>query len=294
MKKLIVFPVIISVAATIVAQDISVNKLPYKMEEMTTPQLKIAIDRSAGTCVIPMGILEKHGPHLPVGTDLILTREVAFRAAEKEYVIIFPPYYFGMIYVGMHQLGAISYSNELIWNLLQETCDELSRNGIKKIILLSGHGGNTEFLQYFCLSQLSKPRDYVVVLFQQGTDPDVSKEINSIKKTKGMDHAGEDETSMFAYVRPDYNNFELAKSESGADLGRTKDLPFGFTGIWWFARFPYQYAGDGSKANRHLGELKVNLEVDQLTKLIRFLKKDNTIKQLQDQFYKQAQNPPEK
>lgn len=39
-----------------------------KWEELTTPDFKIAVEKSAKTCVIPYGIVEKHGPHLPLGT----------------------------------------------------------------------------------------------------------------------------------------------------------------------------------------------------------------------------------
>lgn len=70
------------------------QNLPVKMEEMTAPQYVKAVDQSNATCIIPIGVLEKHGPHLPLGTDLIDVREVVLRAAAKEYAIVFPPYYF--------------------------------------------------------------------------------------------------------------------------------------------------------------------------------------------------------
>ena len=123
---------------------------------------------AGGVCVIPLGIIEKHGPHLPLGSDLFESREIAFQAAAKEYAIVFPPYFTGQIFEARHQPGTISYSNDLMWKMLEETCRELSRNGLKKIILMNGHGGNTSFLQYFCQSQLAGPKDYIVVLFQSG------------------------------------------------------------------------------------------------------------------------------
>lgn len=294
MKKLFILLSFIFMTVILLAQQSAKMNMSYKMEELSSPQFVKAIEQAGGVCVIPLGIIEKHGPHLPLGTDLIVARETAFRAAEKEYVIIFPQYYVGQIFEAKHQPGTIAYSNEIMWKMLEETCNELSRNGLKKIILLNGHGGNNNFLEYFCQSQLMSPKDYIVVLFQPGSDPEINKEIRSIKKTKVDGHAGEEETSMFYYIRPDFDNIGAAKNESGADQGRLKQMPYGFTGIWWYAKFPNHYAGDGSQANKRLGELKVNLEVAQLTELIRFLKKDNTVQQLQDQFYKKAQNPTEK
>jgi creatinine amidohydrolase len=294
MKKLFVLFPIMFMTCLLVAQQGTQSTISFKMEELSSPQYVRAVVQAGNVCVVPLGIIEKHGPHLPIGTDLIVAREIAFRAAEKEYVLIFPPYYVGQIFEAKHQPGTIAYSNELMWKMLEETCNELSRNGIKKIILLNGHGGNNSFLTYFCQSQLMSPKDYVVVLFQTGTDPVADKEIRSLKKTKTDGHAGEEETSMFLFVRPDFNNIDAAKNESGDDQARLSKMPFGYTGIWWYAKFPNHYAGDGSQADKRLGELEVNKSVTQLTELIRFLKKDNTVRQLQDQFFKKAQNPLEK
>jgi hypothetical protein len=130
-------------------------KLPVKCEELTSPEFAQAVELSGSVCILPIGILEKHGPHLPLGTDMMDAREVALRAAKQEYSIVFPEYYFGQIYEAKHQPGTIAYSAELVWNLLQETCDELARNGLKKIIIVNGHGGNRFFLNYFCLAQLA-------------------------------------------------------------------------------------------------------------------------------------------
>ena len=77
--------------------------------------------------------------------------------------------------------------------MLDETCNELSKNGLKKIILLSGYGGNPRFLTFFMETQLAKQRDYVVVLFSRGedTDPERTKELKTLKKTTHDGHAGE-------------------------------------------------------------------------------------------------------
>ena len=76
----------------ILAQEASTSAdtLPIFYEELTAPEFVQAVIKSESTCVIPLGILEKHGPHLPLGTDLIDCREVARRAAEREYTIIYP------------------------------------------------------------------------------------------------------------------------------------------------------------------------------------------------------------
>jgi len=227
----------------------------------------------------------------PSGTDLFEAREVAFTAAKKEYAVVFPPYFTGQIFEAKHQPGAMAYSTDLMWKTLDETCAELSRNGLKKIILLNGHGGNNSFVQFFCQSQLATPKDYIVVLFQPSLEESSQKAINTLKKTKYDGHAGEEETSMMYFIRPDLVHGEIAKSQSGEDQARLKDLPFGYTGIWWYARFPNHYAGDGSQYSRELGELLIKSDADQLAELISYLKKDNSIETLTKEFNSKAIAP---
>ncbi|MGE5621139.1 MAG: creatininase family protein [archaeon] len=265
--------------------------LSTKYEELTSPDFKKAVELSEKTCIIPMGILEKHGPHLPLGTDMLDAREIVSRAAQKEYTIIFPQYYFGQIFEAKHQPGTIAYSSSLVWNLLQETCDELSRNGIKKIILVNGHGGNTYFLRYFCQAQLEKRKDYAVILFTPADNPEVAEKIKKLRRTSNDGHAGETETSEMLVTNSSLVHLDAAKSQNGDDQKRLKDLPDSFSGIWWYARFPNHYAGDGSYASKEIGELLVNNEVEQLTKLIRNVKKNNNILELQKQFFDEAENP---
>ncbi len=294
MKKLKIILPALFLTVVLMAQQTSQISLPFKMEDLTSPKFAKAVDLAGGVCVIPLGIIEKHGPHLPLGTDLYEAREVAFHAAEKEYAVVFPPYFVGQIFEAKHQPGAMAYSTELMWKMLEETCKELSRNGLKKIILLNGHGGNTSFLQYFCQAQLAKQEDFIVVMFQPGNDPENQKEIKSLKKAKLDGHAGEEETSMMYYINPALVDQEALKNESGLDQGRLSKLPFGYTGIWWYAKYPNHFASDINTPNKRLGELLITSDANQLAELIKYLKKDNTIEQLQDEFFKRAKNPIQK
>src|SRR5678810_893004 len=118
------------------------QKLSVHWEELTAADFTKGIQKSGGTCMLPFGILEKHGPHLPLGTDLLDVRYAALHAAAEEYAVVFPEYYFGQIFEARHEPGTIAYSRELQLQLLQETTNEMSRNGCKKVIIVNGHGGN--------------------------------------------------------------------------------------------------------------------------------------------------------
>ncbi len=107
-------------------------KLSVHWEELTAAEFRSAIEQSKGTCLLPFGILEKHGPHLPIGTDLLKVRFVVLQAAEQEYAVVFPEYYFGQIFEAQHEPGTVAYSTHLQLDLLQETTDEMARNAARR------------------------------------------------------------------------------------------------------------------------------------------------------------------
>ena len=275
----------------LLSQDSGNEKLAYKWNELTAPDFVKALELSDGICLLPAGIMEKHGPHLPLSTDLILSREIASRAAELEYALVFPEFYFGQIYEAKHQPGTVAYSTELVWKMLEESCEEMSRNGIKKIIIVNGHGGNNNLFSYFCQAQLAKRKDYTVVFFQPN-DRELDAEVSKLRKTDYGGHADEEETSMMYAVRPDLVHAEHASSQSGRDQERL-NIPQGYTGIWWYASFPNHYAGDGSNPNNTIGEMIFKSRAEQLAELIKFLKEDDSASKLQQKFYEQAENPLE-
>jgi len=264
------------------------NKLSVHWEELTAGDFRDAIHQSQGTCLLPFGIIEKHGPHLPLGTDLINVRYAALHAAEQEYAVVFPEYYFGQIFEAQQQPGTVSYSAHLQMELLQETTDEMSRNGCKKIVIVNGHGGNNSFLPYFAQSQLAKPRDYVVYILGLVEPPSTG---GPHRKTSMDMHAGEDETSDVLVSRPDLVHLDRAGTESGADLARQKLPDSLYTGIWWYARFPNHYAGDASPANRELGEFEMKNWIDTIVKDIRAVKADQSTLQIQNEYFEKISHP---
>jgi creatinine amidohydrolase len=267
------------------------QKLPVKMEEMTALEFKDAVAKSNATCVIPIGVLEKHSTHLPLGTDLIDVREVSLRAAEKEYAIVFPPYIFSQIFEARHQPGTISYSAELIMEILKETCDELGRNGIKKIVLVNGHGGNNSFLPFFTQTQLASKKDYAVILFEPGPrSAEVNAEIKKLMKPGPDGHAGQTETSRMMVINPALVHMDKVGLQSGENLNRITNLQ-GNTSIWWYARYPNHYAGEASSSSKELGKLLIDDEVDQVAKFLKQVKENESVIKLQDMFYKDAENP---
>ena len=277
-------------ASTAAAQPPAAQgRLSVHWEELTAADFRDAITRAQGTCLLPFGIMEKHGPHLPLGNDLLNVRYAALHGAEQEYAVVFPEYYFGQIFEAKHEPGTVAYSRGLQLQLLQETTDEMARNGCKKIVIVNGHGGNNSLLPYFAQSQLEAPHDYVV--YVQGLARSGPGEPKHKSNPATDMHAGESETSMSMVARPDLVHLDRATKESGADQGRVK-LPDGlYTGIWWYARFPNHYAGEGAVASRELGEFETKTWIDAIVQTIRAVKADQESLRLQNEFYERSKSP---
>src|ERR1700719_308270 len=165
----------------------------------------------------------------------------------------------------------------------------MARKGCKKIVIVNGHGANNHLLPFFAQSQLAAPHDYVVYVFQNPSYPAGRPQLHS----RNDQHAGESETSHTMVSRPDLVHLDRASSESGADQNRL-DLPSGvYTGIWWYAKFPEHYAGDGSAATKELGEFDMKAWADSVANAIRSIKADQVSARLQEEFYRKSLMPSE-
>jgi creatinine amidohydrolase len=192
-------------ALLLLCASVPAQELPSRWDELTAGDWPRAQERAAYTCVLPIGILEKHGPHLPMGSDLIHVRELAARAARQEYAVVFPDFYFGQIYEAQHTPGTFALPSRVVWDLLEATVEEIARNGFKKIVIVNGHGGNPDLLRFFVQSQLERRRDYVVYFFTPAWDEEFERKQKALRKSDlATDmHAGESESYSLLFLRPD-------------------------------------------------------------------------------------------
>jgi creatinine amidohydrolase len=272
-------------AGMAMAQDI-----PARWDELTASDWNLALQKSAGTAILPIGILEKHGPQGPIGSDLIRAREWAARVVKQEYAVVFPDYFYGQIYEARHQPGTFALPSKLVWELLDATCEEIARNGFKKILIINTHGGNPNMLRFFAQAQLEKRRDYVVYFYDPAPDPALTEKLNKMRKSDPAtdQHGGERETSELLYLRPELVKQDRSKSESGENQKRLS-LPDLYTGIWWYASYPNHYAGDGSVATKEFGQLITDTRVESIVKALRTVKADTKTPALQKEFFDRVQ-----
>jgi creatinine amidohydrolase len=258
-----------------------------RWEELTGDLFPQAVKEADGVCLLPLSCLERHGHHLPVGTDMFIGHELCERAAKLEPVVVFPDFFYTQILEARHYPGCIGIEPELTIRLLENVCREIARNGLQKIVIVNSHGGNDHLIHYFAQIQLASRRDYVVYVAQPAyVTEDAS--VSAQWETEVDGHAGERETSMILAIYPELVKKEALPADGeGMPLERLKPLRDLGTdmGIWWYADYPTHYCGDGRAASAEKGERWFADRAEALAKIIRAIKKDTETKRLQDEFF---------
>ncbi|MBI3832538.1 MAG: creatininase family protein [Planctomycetes bacterium] len=258
-------------------------------EDLTAKDFPRAVKQSAGVCVLPLGVMEKHGDHLPVGTDLLAVRAVCERAAKLEPAVVFPHYYFTQIAEAKHAHGTVALPPWLIWELLEATCDEIHRNGFTKILLVNGHGGNNAFLPHFAIAALDRARDYTLYMA-----PHLKTRARLIREIFGTPldgHAGKAETSEILAARPASVRMRNFKKPP-AKLNRLAHLGEIHTGMFWYADFPEHFAGNPAGADEKKGRELIEKLAAALAQDIRTVKKDRTAPRLQKEYQRRVLTGP--
>ena len=269
--------------------------MKVKWEELSVEEFKKGIFDAEGVVLVPIGCIEKHGSHLPLGTDIILAREISLKASEIEDVMVFPFMPFGIVGEVKHKLGTISLSSQLIYSLLEELCDELSRNGFNKIIFVDGHGGNQNFLKYFMQSRLEQKHPYITYYFDLGAKDgqfwqEYQKEFGRVCESG---HGCEFETSSLIEVNSSLVNMQRINPEETISLRRLDHIQEAtlYTGISWYADYPNHIAGDPSNADITRGKWINERNIKRLVNAIRVVKKDQEAMKLLDEYYDKHLKP---
>ncbi|ASJ03430.1 amidase [Thermococcus profundus] len=174
-----------------------------RMEDLTWPEF----DRIKGkvkAVILPVGSVEAHGRHLPLGTDVFAPLELARRVEEKvkekgSEVLVLPPVWYGHSFVLNTYPGTINVRPESLRMYVGDILSELAAEGFERIVLLNGHGGNIYPLIEAAEDVAELYPDLEVFLINWWMD--FREEILSVCSSQG--HAGEDETSVVLAIRED-------------------------------------------------------------------------------------------
>ncbi len=256
-----------------------------KWEDLTAPDFAKAVKETGGVCVLAVGCVEKHFDHLPLGTDFLNGHKICVLAADKEQAVVFPPYYFGQIHEARCFPGTVAIPPMLTLELLLAVCDEIARNGFRKIIIYNAHGGNTHLLNYLCQAALGERKPYAIYLPDRIYPEERAKAFQALLQTDLHRHACECETSISLANHPHLVKMEYLAGRKTEALRRAAAIPSSrFTGRW-YTDYPDHYAGDATVANAEKGEKLRQLIVDSLADYIRAVRNDEVVLELLGEFY---------
>ena len=168
-------------------------------ERMSSPEIEQAQGDANGVVIIPIGAIEVHGPHLPVGTDSIETYEIGLRAAEQVGVVLTPLVWIGNSRSFMDFPGTISVDPETLLAYTRDIAISLIQQGFDKLVLLDGHGGNYGILDLL-IEEIHLEFEVLICHVR-------AWELATIPKPDGVPdydgHGGSSETAVMRVLTPD-------------------------------------------------------------------------------------------
>jgi len=176
------------------------NYLPH----MTWPEVEAYLERS-DMVILPVGSVEQHGLHLPLGTDYLNGVERAKLIAQRTDVMVAPILLPGQSPYHMDFPGTITLSAETIQRVYVEAAQSLMRHGFKRFLILNAHGGNRAICQ-FIVDRINQETKGIAVDLGSAAGPFLqgpSARGQEPGEPRRFDrHAGVGETSGSLYLTP--------------------------------------------------------------------------------------------
>lgn len=155
------------------------------------------------TILIPLGSVEQHAMHLPLGTDSFLAQAIAEDVAKETDTLIAPPIWTGWAPHHMAYKGTITLKPETLTSIVEDTCNSLIYHGFEKIILINGHReANLPPIKIGMTKVRNKTGAFLCIADPFYINAEKGKELSEVDPG-GIGHAEELEASQMYYLLPD-------------------------------------------------------------------------------------------
>jgi len=257
----------------------------YMWETLKWPEITERL-KIVDTAILPCGAIEQHGPHLPVDVDyydaFYLAKKVA-EACQEPRPFVIPPIAYGVSYHHSEFKGTICVSNNALSALVYDIGMSLAHNGIKKLVILNGHGDNKPTLEY--AAQMINRDSKIFVCVETGETSDV--DLYDLIQTHNDIHAGEIETSTSLALRP-----ELVDMDKAVDATLNLNNEFlDFTserGVSWYAHTKKLsetgVMGNASAATKEKGVIMWEIMIRKLTEFVETIKNTSSDELYQNRY----------
>jgi len=238
--------------------------MPY-WNELTKNRFTKALEQT-NVAVLITGALEAHGNHCPLGTDNILPEHLGKCVAEKTKALVLPTIPFGDSWYFNLYRGTISIEPSTLIDFYASVMKGIFKHGIRYIIALNGHGGNSAHLSTAAKKATMKGERVVVIVDWWR---DLAKKAREICLETPEGHAAEDETSEMLFVQPHLVDMSDAKA------ARVKTRFRIVSAQYRQDLFPSAVYGDPTLASEEKGKLIMEQAEEELLKLVAELEKGN-------------------
>jgi creatinine amidohydrolase/Fe(II)-dependent formamide hydrolase-like protein len=251
----------------------SSDRVYHHLGELTWPEAEKRF-KEVDVALLPVGSIEQHGPHLPLDTDAFDAEYLALKVAEgctdpKPLVLPLIPY--GVSYHHEDFAGTITISPNTLSQLVYEIGMSAVHHGVKKLVIINGHGGNGPALHFAAQMINRDAHIFTCVDTGETSDPD----IYGMVETPNDVHAGEIETSTALAVRPHLVRLDAAEGFVPEFSNRYLDFT-SKRSVGWYARIaeisPTGVLGDPTKASEEKGRKMWRLMITHLTEFVEDLK----------------------
>lgn len=194
----------------------------YEMAEMTSVEFKQAL-ADIRLALIPVGATEQHGPNLGLSTDYVVAHRFSQKLAARIHprAVVVPPLPFGLSHHHTGFAGTITLNAETFMAVLVEIARSLARDGIKHVLFVNGHNGNTGVLNVAANKVLYEVGSKAAVSFYFAQAAD---RVKAHGQTERYGHACEIETSVLQHLAPELVRTDAL--EAGRMINQDKALHF--------------------------------------------------------------------
>jgi creatinine amidohydrolase len=257
----------------------------YLWATLSWPEIKERL-KVVDTAILPCGAIEQHGPHLPLDVDFFDADYMARKVAEKCHdpkPFVLPPVPYGVSYHHSEFPGTLSITNNALSAFIYDIGMSLAHNGIKKIVILNGHGDNVPTLTY--AAQMINRDAKIFVCVETGETSDV--DVFGISETPNDIHAGEIETSTTLATRPELVEMDKAVDDTldldNVYLDYTSDR-----GVRWYVHTKKLthsgVMGNAKLASAEKGQLMWDIMIQKMTDFVETIKNTPTDKLFQNKY----------
>lgn len=214
--------------------------------------------------IMPIGAVEAHGPHLPLGTDTILAERLSERLAQEVGAYVLPSLPYGQVWSLRNFPGSITISNESLISLLVDIGKSLYVQGFRVWAMVNGHLGNQAALKVAARVLYDQHPDFKVFYFFY---PGMNAVLGEIRESPSSHstyfHACEIETSIMLYLAPEFVDMSKAIMDVPV-ISEAAD----FTPTPWETFTKSAVLGDATLATKEKGEKIVETALKRMARML--------------------------